>query len=313
MRFINRLTMHQYKSLPISITAADIPGLLPSQHGNLNTDQILPSSEVTARCANEDRNRAIALRSLPPAASKNFDPRWPTTLADWLDAGAESGRPPERLASALYAEEQRRRLMAATLELVHDGRRRFGLLDVGVIELTHPNWRLGGCYFWDNFAKLIMVKNLRSMLDRANVTDAPGYLAVFLHGEFNPSTQEVQLRFRGVCGGQKLDLLRELQVAPRAANIRPHYTITIHERSSFDAQLRTVPTFVLEQMFGASGGKEIQLSGRQVVRAEEPYHSLYLLFLNAQHVTDMCLFNGAAIRNGHLVVDTQGMRIPFLK
>jgi hypothetical protein len=118
----------------------------------------------------------------------------------------------------------------------------------------------------------------------------------------------LQLRFRGVGAGRKLNLLRELQVAPRAANIRPHYTITIHERSSFDAQLRTVPTFVLEQMVGSSGGKEIQLSGRQVVQAEEPYGSLYLLFLNYQHVTDMCLFNGAAIRNGHLVVDTHGKR-----
>ena len=309
MRFINRLTKHQYNSLPIPIIDSDIAGLLPSEHLNLNTDQLLASSEVTARCTDEDRNRAIALRSMPLAASKEFDPRWPTTLADWLDAGAESGCPPETLASALYAEEQRRRLMAATLELMHDGRRRFGLPDVGVIEITHPTWRLGGSHRWDDFAKLVVVKNLRTMLDRANVTDAPGYLAVFLHGEFNPNTQEVQLRFRGVGAGRKLTLLRELQATPRTESLRPYYRITVHERSSFDVLLRTIPTFVLEKAVGSSGGKEIQLSGQQVLRAEEPYHSLYLLYLNNQHVKDMCLFNGAAIQNGHLVVDTHGKTI----
>ena len=205
-----RLTMTQLNSLPLPPNEFSLQALLPPMD-DLEAAKILPGFESVEACINEDKRRTSALRKLPWT---NEYCRWRLQrLVGQFEAGVTVGAPALTLASALYMREQRLRIVGAILQLIHD---EMGeeMRDVALIKVTCSNWRVDIGSFYSVYGPML-IKRFRSVLSKAGVCEARGYLIAYLQGHLDPRTHEFRMQIRGICAGEKLNLLRELELAQK--------------------------------------------------------------------------------------------------
>ena len=277
------------------------------------TGKLKSGFETVAECEEEDRSRAVSIRANAPTATVaaipngnratsansqlarlNLDPLAALNLADRLEAGAESGRPEPTLASRLFMREQRLRWIGGLLELCN----RNAGVDTRIVTAIHPSWSYPADWLLDADARLIK-NQFRTHLNRGAVTSAAGFLFTHLHGEFEPISQEYQLHFHGLCGGEKLkafDRLRNKQGYIRTPKIyRP---IVINEIKDPARQI----SYVMQSFWPRKARTPSGRRQREGQRIEEPYQSLYLMWLDKWRFGDLCELNGLRIQGEKLVL-----------
>jgi hypothetical protein len=135
------------------------------------------------------------------------------------------------------------------------------------------------------------------------VTNAPGFLFGYLHGEFEPLSQEYQLHFHGVCAGEKLNAfnrLRNKQGYTRTDKI--YHPIVINPLKDPARQISYLiqsfwPKKARVRIRDGDDG-EFHRRERSKGRIREPYQSLYLLWLDKWRLVDLFELNGIRARAG---------------
>lgn len=272
--------------------------------------------ETVVQCHAEDASRALSLRATAQAISAisngirptpansqvmrlNLDPQAALNLADRLQAGTESGVPPQTLASSLFMRDIRLRVPGALLEFLDN----YPGTDIRVVTAIHPSW----CF---KANQLLLVdarkttNQFRTHLNRAGITKAPGFLIAFLHGEFEPFSQEFQLHFHGICAGEKLkafNRLRNKQGYVRTPKIyRP---IVINQIQDRPRQLSYImQSFWPKKARVPIDGGDFYRRERTKTRIKEPFQSVYLMWLDQWRLSDLCLMNGVHIQGGKMVL-----------
>jgi hypothetical protein len=140
-------------------------------------------------------------------------------------------------------------------------------------------------------------------LNRAGVVGARGFLAACVHGEYESLTQQYQLHFHGICAGEKLkalDGLRNRQGFVRNADI--HRPIVVSPISDDARQISYLMQPFWPKKARIPMGDENYKRVRSKSRIDEPFHSLYLLWLDKWSVSDIWLFSGIRISGGLMTV-----------
>jgi hypothetical protein len=267
--------------------------LLP--HIDPRTGRRKAGFETVADCQAEDCRRASDLRATAaavrrgklPARSRggiDIDPRAALELADRLEAGAETLIPPRTQASSLFMREERLEKIGRLLEVAEQNRH----LPTATFSLVHPAWAYPAAWL----PAADPPKNqLRTHLNRADITQAQGFLVAHLHGEFEPTSQEYQLHYHGVCVGEKLvalNRLRNKQGYVRTSDIyRPIKVSAVNEKDA-PRQL----SYVIQSFWPGKVRLPDGRRARSKRRIREPYQSLYLLWLDRWTMTDLTLLNG---------------------
>jgi hypothetical protein len=184
----------------------------------------------------------------------------------------------------------RLRYGGALLELVDNNHH----LNGGVFTAVHPTLEFPAHSLLDVDAR--QIKNqFRTHLNRAGVTNAPGFLFAYLHGEFEPLGQMYQIHFHGVCGGDKLkafNRLRNQQGYIRTPKIyRP---IVCNRLQDPPRQISYIIQSFWPKKARVPVG-EFHRRERSKGRIREPYQSLYLMWLDKWRLSDLCELNGIRI------------------
>jgi len=189
--------------------------------------------------------------------------------------------------------EVRLRYGGALLELIENKPN----LNVGLFTAIHPSWTFPASWLLEGDARKIK-SQLRTHLNRAGVTTAPGFFFAYLHGEYEPISQVFQLHFHGICAGEKLSAftnVRNKQDYVRTFTIyRPIVINQIEDRARQVSYL--MQSFWPQKARAPSGRRQ-----RDGQRIQEPYQSLYLLWLKKCRLSDLCLLNGVRIQGGKMV------------
>ena len=180
--------------------------------------------ENVDQCKVEDEFRAMSLKARasgilpigPDASHIEVDAQHASDLTGRLWA-RQSGTPQRTLASSLFMRKLRRTILTPILQLIDQHPN----MIVRTFTMIHPSWAFSASEL-SNVDARQAENQFRTHLNRGGVTMAPGFLLTFLHGEFEPISQEFQLHFHGICGGEKvraLDGMRQHQGYARTPTI----------------------------------------------------------------------------------------------
>lgn len=261
--------------------------------------------ETVARCEAEDRGRASALRAIAesvaaiqngrrptplnsPLPKLNIDPEAALNLAERLEVGVASGDAQPTFASALFMRGHRLQIGAELLELTANSSNG----EVMTFTVIHPTWTCLASRLMDVDAR--QIKNqFRTHLSRAGVTEGSGFFFARLHGEFEPNSKEYQLHFHGVIGGEKLrafNKIRNTQGYVRTGKI--HWPIVVKPLEHRARQL----SYIVQNFWPAKPRialpNGVYRRARTKGRIDEPYHSLYLPWLDRWEAGHLQLLNG---------------------
>jgi hypothetical protein len=275
--------------------------------------------ETVTECQAEDRSRVMTLRATvqtPPIGRGDdrsssargsaeishlkLDRQVALNLADRLEAGADTRRPQPTLASSVFMREVRLRYGGALLEVIDNNQH----LDVGVFTAIHPSWAFPAHRLLDVHPR--QIKNqFRTHLNRAGVTNAPGFLFGYLHGEFEPFAREFQLHFHGVCADDKLKAfhaLRNKQGYVRTPKLyRPIVMNQLNDRPRQISYI--IQSFWPKKARVPLGASRFQKRERTKARIREPYQSLYLMWLDKWKLSDLCELNGLRVQLGKMMLN----------
>jgi hypothetical protein len=267
-------------------------------------DQVLP----------EDLGRALGLRAIAAGLGKrawgasapdpaelarlNLDTWAAADLAARLEAAVQSRCPEATPSSAFYMRDQRLRIGAALWETAETS----PYQPVNVFTAIHPSWLCPADHLLS--LNLCKVQNqFRTHLNRAGVITASGFIAACLHGEFEPFGERYQLHFHGLCAGDKvkaLNRLRGRQGYIRTAEV--NWPLKLYPLNNPPRQLS-----YLMQSFWPMKAQMLRPDGtyyrtRTKTRIKEPYHSLYLLWLDKWSIDDMWLLSGIRTTGGRMIL-----------
>jgi hypothetical protein len=279
-----------------------------------NTGKARAGFETEAQVLAEDVRRASGLRAIalglgwkqawgisppePRLARLNLKTRAASDLADWLEAGVNSGDPAPTLASASFMRDSRLRIGGEFLRLAEHSPH----TPVKVFTAIHPSWRCQATRLLG--LDLRKIRNqFRTHLYRAGVVRASGFLAACIHGEFEPFSESYQLHFHGICAGDKLKALESLrgnQGYKRTREIyRPVVVTSLNDPPRQISYL--MQSFWPNKAQLPRGGGMYQRS-RTKTRIREPYHSLCLLRLDKWSLSDLWLLSGIRIKGGLMIL-----------
>lgn len=256
-----------------------------------------------AACRAEDRRRANALRNLtskPWIVDCN-----PNGLANLLDAIADSDliRPIQPcLASASYMRQRRIDILGAILELA------IAHPEIPLAWITTRDPTLG---FHPSHTWIGILGEARRRLFRqmkiCGALAAPGFLMAYLTGYLQPRSGRYQLAFRGIAGGEKLNLLCDWEAFSRSASPPRIDRINVHPIMDLGRQIGGVMPNLLPELTLFRDGS---VSGTK--RMSEPAHSVYLTWLARYDVGDMWITNGVTQHGGKLIIGPAPRPKPLL-
>ncbi len=144
-----------------------------------------------------------------------------------------------------------------------------------------------------------LLETFRLDLSRCGSANADGYLAAFLHGEFDYTTERYQLHLHALVAGGMLDVVEQLRNLPKYASGGDPGRLSVHRRLVMSGMpLTNMPTpltYLLKAYWNWSLILERDGVGERhkaKSRMPEPFHSIYLLWLNRWGLGDISLLVG---------------------
>lgn len=144
-----------------------------------------------------------------------------------------------------------------------------------------------------------LLETFRLDLSRCGSANADGYLAAFLHGEFDRTTERYQLHMHGLVAGGMVDVLDGLRDLPKYATGGDPGRLSVRRRLVMSGMtLTNMPaplTYLLKAYWNWSLILEKDGVGRRhkaKSRMPEPFHSIYLLWLHRLKLGDVSLLVG---------------------
>jgi hypothetical protein len=237
--------------------------------------------ESQEACWAEDIRRAQALRELPKALYEGVEDCDPEALAEILIDAARTRRVPKCSASAAYMRDRRLALLSSIYRLVDENPD----TDVKFVTVGSPAWLFNLRYQWD----LLRWVGLQfGYFHDYSLRSASGFLIGCMRGIYDADAGNLQLEFRGLCGGEKLKEFGQ----PEERDERHMFYADKHEVWDLPRQLSAMmPNRIAERPEGQVGDHT-----RGTKRMREPYHSIYLMWLARREMTNVVFAQGHRLR-----------------
>lgn len=259
--------------------------------------------ETKARCIKEDLLRARHLRSLRNRSVLCELQKTKIKLLEQKLLGQFKNDC--CAASSVYMRKIRKRVIGNIAELLLNSA---GVV-ARIVTLVPPSWQIAsGDLLMVDLPKLLQA--LRSDLNRAGATQARGWAALFLHGEFEPLEQIYQLHVHGVATGEMIKVIDGLRTRPKYAPQAAHpgqlaVARPVQVKQKEITNLRSTigyqfKSYWNERRVGPVGAGNNSKRTRDVRRIQEPHHSEVLLFLDRYRAEDLALMVGLRVQEGRL-------------
>jgi hypothetical protein len=257
---------------------------------NPATGKLHRGFETLDECWAEDQRRASALRRLPTELYDGVDGCDPTATAELLSQAAEARRIEKCSASAAYIRDRRLAFLGSILRLVQENPR----IDVGLISVTHRAWYFNLRHNWSLLGEIHA--HFYELLDH-EVSCVPGFIITCLSGRYDPNARNIQLIFRGICGGEKLRgfyRLEDQETTPRM------FEWDIYTIKNLPRQLSAMMPNQIVEWPGHWGS-----NSKNVRRMREPYHSIYLMRLAHDSLLSLVFTQGIEVdKDNRLMIET---------
>lgn len=262
--------------------------------------------ETKAQCEAEDELRARSLREQAAVGSTLIDPLAALALANKIDpARRPKGKLPPTLSSSSRMRQHRIRT-GNIWQRAEEGSEPFS-----TATLMPAVWKCSPEDLMSVDARNL-VAGLRTDLNRAGGMEASGWAIAFLHGEFEPETEEFRLHFHLTATGGMIDVvdgLRDQKKYQRATDdngkAKGPAPVVIAREALTDpggAIAYTLKSYWPDMRTGAVGSDGDIKRNTFVSRIDEPFHSLALLWLDCWELKDIALLYGVYATKGCLRV-----------
>jgi len=266
--------------------------------------------ETVRACCVEDATRARLMRGAVEQFPGLFDIE-ALALAANLDEGAETQAPYPTLASKLFFRDQRLRWTGAMWELAEDEN-----LQPAMVATLRPNGMWVPHDELMNNSPRSLMRRLESDLFRAGITKLKGWLLAGLHAEFDVNRKGWDFHYHLAGGGEKgqhVDDLRDVRRF-KLGRVQRH-EIGLPESARIVCRrepLYNLPdplTYVMQSHYPhrpTTAGEDDTLSRGEVRRRiPEPYHTMWLLWMNRWSLSDLIICVGMSQTNTGLVLPQQ--------
>ena len=201
------------------------------------------------------------------------------------------------MASSVQMRKLRERVLGGVLELLEP----FNDAELVTFTLINKGWRVTAKEL-EALDPATIVRQLRTHLNRAEVSAVAGPLIAFLHGEYEPASGLYQLHVHGITTKAKSDRLRGLVWARgrekrgwgyehTATGAAPLRREPVRDRVRQVSYL--LKAFWPQRTVRIAGGKPRR--DRKPHRIGDPYHMLVLLWLYRHRWTDLALLQGCRL------------------
>jgi len=258
-------------------------------------DVHIDSFETADYSRNEDQTRcrgiSEVLRTCP-----HLYPREMKALLKKLSA-KRIGRVPVSLASSLYYRRIRIRILGNLYRTSYESPYRL----VTTIHLIPRGWDF-------TLEELMSVNpngllaTLRSDLNQHGARDADGYFAAFIHGELDLTNERYQLHVHALSADGMIDVVERLKGTAKYASGGEPGRLSVYRRHVVSAKpLANMPhplTYLLKSFWNWSLvlEKHAHYSRCKInSRMPEPFHSIYLLWLDRWKAGDISLLMGMRV------------------
>lgn len=152
-------------------------------------------------------------------------------------------------------------------------------------------------------------KRFRNSLRRYGSREADGYIAGGLHCEFVPETRVFRFHLHLIAAGGMIDVIERMRKSPQLRGYVDCLGDKVEVKRAIKIQrdLSNYPdpltyafqAFCPVRVFGSPGTGEMR-GGRR--RIPEPYHSIYLLWLDRYRLEDLTILVGLRVTKAGLIV-----------
>lgn len=259
--------------------------------------------ETVAEAEAEDRLRLTRLLRLARHGSNMVDARRARRLANKLDRTLERERLAPTPASSRFMRKIRRRL-AGWLWHVSDTHPHYGQT---LVTLLCDAWKLPAPDLMLFDAKR-MLRNLRSLLWSRGADKALGYLELGVHCEYFEPSDEFHFHVHRIAAGEMIRVIEGLRktrqfhqdASAGEKKQRPNIKIQRPLNNLPAPYLYTVQSFAPRRGYVDPLTGEVLRGSKR--RIPEPYHSLYLLWLDRYRIEDLVLLIGLRVTKTGLKV-----------
>lgn len=252
--------------------------------------------ETKDECRQEDLRRSRQLLRASVVSNPLVDPVAAKRLAKQM-GHSEAGKSVGTLASRRFCRFLRKRLTSALLRFF----RRFPPHQVTTFTLVCEAWTLTPEQLvdWDPVA---MLKAVATDLYRCGVGKLDGGIFLAIHGDFEPTRRLFQLHIHGAVFGNKVKAVNRLRKRRKYRPVGGEApgTLPIKRPVRIDKAPLTEPERPLSYTFKSfwlmrplyRNAKGKLRRRKRGVRIPEPYHSLYLQWLDRWSILDVTLLIG---------------------
>ena len=193
----------------------------------------------------------------------------------------------------MYVRSRRIGVLGSILDLVRD----HPGLDFAWITASHPTLCFDQKERWSDVCRLAHDR-LQQDLERSRAIGVPGFVIACLNGYFDPGMKKFRVEYRGIVAGEKLKRIRAAaNLDQNGERLRSRIHIVVHQIKDLQQQIAGVmPNFLPELVPLRTN------SLSNIKRMRQPYHSIYLMWLDQQSLADMWVINGAFYSDGRLVM-----------
>lgn len=250
----------------------------------------------------EDKFRIAQLERVERLYPDLLDPRSVRALRGRLEEGVWGESPIPTLASSLYMRQWRIRIVGWLWSLYDSPRN----APVTTAHILPTGWIIPAKDLM--LVKPEMLMNcLRCDLNRLSAKAADGFLFAFLHGEYNPEDDCFHLHAHCLVSKGMIDVVKKLRNREKARLLKFSNSIT-RTPVKIRATLRNLPNPLSYccQSYWPKKGYLDPVTGDwkrgKKHRIPEPYHSLFLLWIDQWELEDLTLMMKLSVRAGRLEV-----------
>lgn len=262
-----------------------------------------PSFETPDESDREDLKRAQLLRESAFEHPEHVDPQAAVKLARRLEEGAGVGEIANTPASSVWMREQRRRIVGWLWFLSDDQPN----LPVAIAHILPTSWIIPAADLMLADPKKLL-ERLRKDLNLCGAKDADGFLAAGLHGEFDPEHETFHLHVHADVLGGMIEVVREyreierkrLSVTLEDGMKRPPVRIHRHLDHLPDPISYCFQSHWTMKKYHDLTTGEWERGKRR--RIPEPWHSIFLLWMEKWKLEDLTLMMKLSVRQGKLYV-----------
>jgi hypothetical protein len=142
-------------------------------------------------------------------------------------------------------------------------------------------------------------------LNQAGVVAASGFSFAYLVGRLDVKSLSVELQFRGICGGAKLESLRSLatRLQKPTETIYPYLEIrTARLPEPSPDRCCWVMPIRIEEKVTSPHSDESEIERAALWEARELCHAFYVHWLGGENLQDMLFLSGLRLRDGKFLL-----------